>query len=189
VVAVPSGSLSETSTPIGVGFAKARGPDGRKLTRTKKAATFFVSSPGAFSSETRDASIHQGKFDMCSVLQTQLKPGTPSLVADISGAQVMVTNTECEELFESFGSKSQLVQTDIFNLICIDDHDKFSNCLAYLMVSERSRMEPQVFRIVTLRGRTRSVRTNGLQLMGMWWQLDFRPLRDGEEVDGNRCDL
>merc|ERR1712032_539418 len=110
---------------------------GRRLPRTKKAASFFVSSPGAFSSETRDASIHQGKYDMCGVLQMQLRQGTPCLVCDISSGKVMVTNIECEELFASNDVNGRLVQNDIFSRIHEDDRDKFSTSLAYLMISER----------------------------------------------------
>lgn len=153
----------------------------RRMPRAHKSASFFVSSPGAFSSETRDASIHQGKFDMCSVLQTQLRHGSPCLVLDISGGQVMVSNNECEGLFETTEAKSQLVQNNIFNLIHTDDRDKFSTCFAYLMVSERTRLDPIDFRILTAMGRSRKVRVQGVQLIGMWWQLDFDPV-DGDQV-------
>merc|ERR1712151_908620 len=98
----------------------------RRQGKNRKSSSFFVSSPAAFSSDTRDASIHQGKFDMCSVLQTQLLRGSPCLVCDISGGQVMVKNNECEELFESSEAERQLVQSDIYALIHDEDHDKLS---------------------------------------------------------------
>jgi len=154
-------------------LARVRDP-ARRLPRAKKSASFYVSSPGAFSSETRDACIHQGKFDMGSVLQMQLPRDTPCLVCDISGGQVMVTNVECEELFEdSSDTHGQLVQSYIFDLIHPNDRDKLSTCFTYLMVSERTEMDPQEIRIITRAGRVRAVRTQGMQLIGMWWQLEF----------------
>mmetsp|Transcript_115395 Transcript_115395/g.203684 ORF Transcript_115395/g.203684 Transcript_115395/m.203684 type:complete len:1219 (+) Transcript_115395:108-3764(+) len=161
-------------------ISKVARKSGRRLDRKNKNASFFVSSPGAFSSETRDASIHQGKFDMSTVLQTQLRQGSPCLVCDISGGQVMVTNTECEDLFESVDLKRQLVQCDIFSLIHQDDRDKFSTFFAYLMVSERSRMDPFEIRIVTMLGHTRKVRAEGVQLIGVWWQFDFFDIGDAD---------
>jgi len=149
---------------------------------SKQNASYFVSSPGAVSSETRDASIHQGKFDMCRLLQFHLPQDTPSLVCDVTSGQVIVTNAECVDLFECNDSKTRLLNSVIFTYIHPDDHDKFSTCLAYLMVSERSQMAAQDVRIVTARGRTRNVRAEGIQLVGLWWQLDIHRRPDDAET-------
>jgi len=141
-----------------------------------KNASFFVSSPGAISSDTRDASVQQGKFDMASVLQMQLSQDIPCLVCDLSGGTIMVTNMECEELFQMRETNRRLCQADISSLVHEDDRDQFSTCLAYQMVSERTHMDSQEIRIVTGTGRTRRVRMDGVQLIGLWWQLRFSPL-------------
>jgi len=120
---------------------------GRRLNRAKKTASFFVSSPGAISSESRDASIQQGKFDMSSVLQTQLKQDTPCLVFDISTGKIQATNAECDDLFEANSATDRLVHADFFSLIHEDDRDQLSSYLAYLMVSERNQMDKQEVRI------------------------------------------
>lgn len=187
----PGGGPSELAGGLGGGGAlvealgprpptKSRvGPDGKPVVRNKKAATFFVSSPGAFSSETRDARFQQGKFDMGNVLQMQLSQDRPNLVCDISTGLVMVTNCEVEELFETTDELGgSLVHRDLSSLVVDEDRDRFSTMLTYLMVSEKQRMDPQVFRIMTLLGHTRGVTTTGVQLIGMWWQLEFEWLRD-----------
>jgi hypothetical protein len=164
---------SDVGHPIG-GLIAAQG--NRQITgkkKTKRTASFFVSSPAALSSDARDMGIHQGKFDMCSVLQTQLKQGSPSLVCDISGGSVMVTNNECEDLFETHDTESRLVQSDVYSLIHDEDRDQFSTNFAYLLVSEKTKMEPQQLRVVTLLGNTRHVQCEGVQLIGIWWQLNF----------------
>lgn len=148
--------------------------------RSKKGASLFMSSPGALSSETRDASINQGKYDMAGVLQMQLRQDAPCLVCDISSGIVMVTNIECERLFESSGANC-LVRSDIYSFISQDYSDAFSTALAYLMVSEKVRMDSQEVRITTLTGRTKHVRVDGMQLIGMWWQFDFQWLREMDE--------
>jgi len=144
--------------------------------KKQKNASFFVSSPGAISSDTRDASVQQGRFDMASVLQMQLSQDTPCLVCDLSGGTVMITNVECEELFQTQGTSRRLCQSDIASLVHEDDRDQFSTCLAYQMVSERTHMDPLEIRIVTGLGRARLVRIDGIQLIGLWWQLRFSPL-------------
>jgi len=144
--------------------------------RKKAAPTYFVSSPGAVSSETRDASIHQGKFDLPSILQTQLLRDVPCLVCDISAGQVMVANSKCDALFQTYNSASQLTETDIFSLVHPDDRDEFSTHVAYLTLSERTRMDDHQLRIVTLMGATRRVNMAGAQLIGMWWQFSFTSL-------------
>lgn len=132
----------------------------------------FVSSPGAFSSETRDATLHQGKFDMSSVLQMQLRgKEPPSLVCDIAGLKVLHSNDECVKLFES--SCGTLAQAEILSFLGQEDQFKFSQVVAYMIVSNSSKMEPQEMTIVTNRGNLRHVRMEGVQLLGMWWQLDF----------------
>lgn len=170
-----SDAVDDSSTHSGLSRAE------RKALRSKRVAGFYVSCPGGLSSSTRDASIHQGKFDMCSVLQAKMRQDAPSLVCDISSGQVMVTNTECDQLFDCANDKSQLVKSDIFTLIHKDDRDKFSASLAYLMVSERVKMEPQEIRVVTFLGQTRRVHAGGVQLIGMWWQLDFTWLQGSGE--------
>jgi len=144
--------------------------------KKQKNASFFVSSPGAISSDTRDASVQQGKFDMASVLQMQLSQDIPCLACDLSGGTIMVTNMECEELFQMRETNKRLCQAEISSLVHEDDRDQFSTCLAYQMVSERTQMDSQEIRIVTGTGRTRLVRMDGIQLIGLWWQLRFSPL-------------
>lgn len=138
----------------------------------------YVSSPGALSSDgARDMSIDQGKFDMAAVFQMQLRQDTPCLVCDISRGQVMVANPHCEEFFEAREETGRLVDSDLFRLIQPIDREKFSTCLAYLMVTERTKMQPQHVRVITLRGQQKYVRVAGSQLIGMWWQLDFTELQ------------
>lgn len=150
----------------------------KKQIKPKRIATSFVSTPAAFSSETRDARLHQGKFDMCSVLQMQMAQDRPCLVCDISGGQVMTANQECEELFGCNEDLGGLVERDIFSLFSEDDREKLSSCLAYVLVSARPRMEPQQLQIVTLLGERRTVLTDGAQLMGSWWKLELNRISD-----------
>lgn len=169
--------FGETVGNLGLNLRR-QGRERKGFARNKKGATYFVSSPGAISSDTRDARFQQGKFDMGSMLQMHLRQDRPALVCDISGGQVMVTNYECEDLFQASGEFGRLVQRDIFSLVHEDDRDRFSQTLAYLMVSERQTMDPQEILIQTLQGQVRAVRTEGAQLIGMWWQLDFFWHRD-----------
>mmetsp|Transcript_55852 Transcript_55852/g.103375 ORF Transcript_55852/g.103375 Transcript_55852/m.103375 type:complete len:977 (-) Transcript_55852:126-3056(-) len=142
--------------------------------RKKMVPSYFVSSPAAVSSDTRDASTHQGKFDLPSILQTHLLRDVPCLVCDISSGQVMVANSKCDDLFQSHTASSQLTETDIFSLVHPDDRDDFSTHVAYLSLSERTRMDEHHLRIVTLTGVSRHVCMAGTQLIGMWWQFNFK---------------
>lgn len=142
--------------------------------RGKKNMSLYVSSPGAFSSDSRDAAVQQGKFDMCSVLKMRLVKGQPGLVCDISGGRVVLTNSECDALFE-VDDEASMTERDVFSLIHEDDRHAFSSSFAYAMLSEKSNMNPNNFRIVTMAGRIRLVRIEGSQLVGMWWQLQFLP--------------
>jgi len=146
----------------------------RKLASKKQVPCFFVSAPGAFSSDTRDASIHQGKFDMGSVLQTQLPQDVACLVCDIETGKILVSNEACEELFCTAGGTSQLVHEDIFGLLDDSGSTQFATNLAYLMVSVRTRMDPVEVRIRTESGLFKTVVSCGVQLVGSWWQFEFR---------------
>ncbi|CAK0857516.1 unnamed protein product [Prorocentrum cordatum] len=146
----------------------------------KKGASFFVSSPGAFvSSESRDARLYVSKCDRESVLQMQMPHGIPSMVCDISAGKVMVTNHECNELFESNELNGLLAHYEIFSLIHEEDRDRVSQTLAYLLVSGHMRMSPEEFTIVTMLGSTRRVRAEGSCLIGTWWQLDMCLIGEG----------
>mmetsp|Transcript_46717 Transcript_46717/g.108936 ORF Transcript_46717/g.108936 Transcript_46717/m.108936 type:complete len:976 (+) Transcript_46717:73-3000(+) len=142
--------------------------------RKKMVPSYFVSSPAAVSSDTRDACTHQGKFDLPSILQTHLLRDVPCLVCDISSGQVMVANGKCEDLFQSHSSSSQLTESDIFSLVHPDDREAFSTHVAYLSLSERTRMEDHLLRILTLTGMSSRVSMAGTQLIGMWWQFNFK---------------
>jgi len=148
-------------------------------TKKNTAQNFFVSSPGAISSETRDASLHQGKFDMCSVLQMQLSKRQPCLVCDISGGQIMVANDKCEELFGAKEGQTKLLHVDLFSLVQHPDQERFSTILAYLVVSEKTVMEPITISIVKFDGCHARVQAEGTQLIGLWWRIDLTPIFDG----------
>jgi len=177
---IPQVLVEEMRMPSPSSVARHR--HGRRIQRTKKAASYFVSAPGAFSSDTRDASIHQGRFDMHSVLQTQLRQEVPCLVCDVSGGQLMVTNSECEDLFESTND-NQLVQNDIFTLIYHEDRHIFEHFFTYILISEQAKMDRKEIRINTLQNNMRRVSIVGTQLIGMWWQLEFAPLEDAPTVE------
>jgi len=150
---------------------------GIRKKKEKKGALSFMSSPGAMSSsETRDPRIHQGKFDMSSVLKMQLRQDVPSLVCDISACQVVVTNVVCDNLFGDVDGT--LVGKDVCSLCHPDDSEKFSACMTYVLLSERTKMDPQDISIVTFQGRTRKVKAAGQQLVGLWWQIDLQILED-----------
>ena len=56
-----------------------------------------------------DALLHQGKFGMGSVLQTQLRSDLPCLICDFSTDRVLLSNLQCDHMFEISGG-SQLSQ-------------------------------------------------------------------------------
>jgi len=171
----PGGPITVDMSPMGSG-ALGDNPviRNRQKGLKKKGASFFVSSPGAFvSSESRDARLYVSKCDRESVLQMQMPHGIPSMVCDISAGKVMVTNHECNELFESNELNGLLAHYEIFSLIHEEDRDRVSQTLAYLLVSGHMRMSPEEFTIVTMLGSTRRVRAEGSCLIGTWWQLDM----------------
>jgi len=113
---------------------------------------------------------------MSSVLKMQLRQDVPSLVCDISACQVVVTNVVCDNLFGDVDGT--LVGKDVCSLCHPDDSEKFSACMTYVLLSERTKMDPQDISIVTFQGRTRKVKAAGQQLVGLWWQIDLQILED-----------
>lgn len=145
----------------------------RRLGRKKKAG-FFVSAPGAtMSSEFRDASTQQGRFDLCSMLKTYVLCDEPAVIANLSTRQVLLTNQELDELFEmdGLGSNTGAIGSDLINMIHEDDHDRFWSVITYLEVSERADLEPMTTHIRTMLGNVRQVQVDGERLIQSWWKL------------------
>lgn len=130
---------------------------------------FFVTAPGALSSGDRDVLKHQGKFDMASVYQAQLRTDRYCMIVDFSSGRVLFSNSLCDSLFENM---TPLPQRDVADLIFEEDRLGFSACVMYLSIGKFTTMEPQQMRIVTAKGVHLAVLT-GEQLVGSWWRLDF----------------
>jgi len=147
----------------------------RQQTKTPKNPSMFVSSPGAFSSEVRDASKDQGKFDRATLYQAQLQSDQHCLIVDLSSLRVLFANSRCSSLFETL---NPLTQREVHELIQKDDRTNVSACLMYLNIGEFGILEPQEVRILTAMG-TQWASLSGKQLVGSWWWLTFSPLSEG----------
>merc|ERR550514_1745368 len=90
---VPEGSNDREGRTTSAATA---GAQPRRRSREPKSVSYFVSSPGAISSEERDASTQQGKFGILSLLQAQLRQDLPSLICDLNSGKVLTSNPECE---------------------------------------------------------------------------------------------
>lgn len=141
----------------------------------KVGASYHFSSPGAFSSDTRDARKQQGKFDQFAVLHMHLLDNKPCLICDISNGILLLTNDLCEQLFDAIRGENRLVQENIFSLIGIVGGSSLQECFKYFLVSERDSLPPQRAIIKTLSGRSRAVHIEGCQLFGLWWRFEFEP--------------
>uniref|UniRef100_A0A7S4Q5M1 Uncharacterized protein n=1 Tax=Alexandrium monilatum TaxID=311494 RepID=A0A7S4Q5M1_9DINO len=133
----------------------------------KQAAAFF-SSPGAISSVDRDASKCQGKFDMSSLYQAQLRTDQPCMIVDFSNGLVLLSNALCDSLFEHL---CPLQRRDVVDLIHEDDRLNFSASIMYLSIGKFMVLEPVTMRMLTAKGEHRAV-VNGEQMVGSWWWLD-----------------
>lgn len=149
--------------------------------KPQKTAGYFVSSPGAFSSEDRDASKHQGKFDMGTVYQAQLRTDRHCMVVDLANGRVLFSNNLCESLFENM---APLQQRDVADFIHEDDRVNFSACLMYLSIGKFAHMDPQEMRILTSKG-VQVATLTGEQLEGYWWWLDIALRSEDESGTGS----
>eukprot|EP00928_Gymnodinium_smaydae_P025383 TRINITY_DN2022_c1_g1_i1.p1 TRINITY_DN2022_c1_g1~~TRINITY_DN2022_c1_g1_i1.p1 ORF type:complete len:620 (+),score=98.24 TRINITY_DN2022_c1_g1_i1:65-1924(+) len=160
---------SEGGSSVHVSFDPAFNGDELRQPTTN----YHFSSPGAFSSDTRDASKQQGKFDKCVVLHMHLLDDKACMIIDISNGTMLLTNELCEQLFESGSGENRLCQEDIFSLIHNVGSQSLVECFKYFLVSERESLTPQTAVINTLSGTSRRVQIEGCQLFGLWWRLEF----------------
>lgn len=144
----------------------------QKKNPANKTASSFFSSPGAISSEDRDASKCQGKFDMCGLYQAQLRTDRPCMMVDFSNGLILLSNTLCDSLFENL---LPLQRRDVVDLIHEDDRLNFSACIMYLSIGKFMVMGPQTLRMLTVHGEQRVI-VNGEQMVGSWWWLDVSPV-------------
>mmetsp|Transcript_29633 Transcript_29633/g.64469 ORF Transcript_29633/g.64469 Transcript_29633/m.64469 type:complete len:1233 (-) Transcript_29633:68-3766(-) len=153
----------------------------RRNQRTKnRGKGYFASSPGAFSSESRDASRHQGKFDMHTLYQARLRSDRHCVVVDFATSRVLFSSALCDSLFEQM---IPLLQRDVTELIYEDDRLTFSASIIYLNLGNFSVMEPQEMRILSAGGVV-PAKLFGEQLVGSWWWLDFAPCTPEDESVG-----
>eukprot|EP00403_Amphidinium_massartii_P048140 CAMPEP_0178461408 /NCGR_PEP_ID=MMETSP0689_2-20121128/49292_1 /TAXON_ID=160604 /ORGANISM="Amphidinium massartii, Strain CS-259" /LENGTH=1175 /DNA_ID=CAMNT_0020088239 /DNA_START=1 /DNA_END=3524 /DNA_ORIENTATION=+ len=136
-----------------------------------RSSLFFVSSPGALSSEDRDVLSGQGRFDMGALCQAQLRTERHCLIVDFATGRVLFSNQLCNNLF---GNMIPLPQKDVAELIHAEERQSFSASLLYLNIGNFTTMEPQVFHILSATGVQAAVIT-GEQLAGTWWWLVFSP--------------
>jgi len=147
-----------------------------------KGASFFVTAPGAFSSEERDASRDQGRFDLGTLYQTQLRNDRYCMIVDFANGRVLFSNALCDELFASM---CPLQHRDIAGFIHPDDRLKFTASIMYLGLGKHRAMEPQEVRIMSSTGLKRVVVT-AEQLVGCWWWVDFDHLENAA-LDSTRA--
>lgn len=139
---------------------------------------YYVTSPGAISStEHRDTSIHQGRFDIGGVLQTHLRTDVACFICDISSAKIIVWNRLCDEYLGNVHNEEPTLgaceEQDLMSLMTkAADKQLLVKSISYLLVSERHVLEPVTLTVLTKYGSKRLVRIGGEQLMGTWWRLD-----------------
>jgi len=172
-------AVAQSGGPSAVHVAPLNAAEHRKQRRlqrkTSKNAGFYVSSPGAISTEDRDASKCQGKFDMSTLYQAQLRTDRHCMIVDFSSGRVLQSNELCDALFETM---CPLPQREVADLIHEDDRLDFLDCIMYLSISKFTVLDPRGLRILTAQG-TRHAALSGEQLVGTWWWLDLAPAEGG----------
>jgi hypothetical protein len=134
-----------------------------------KTQSGFVSSPGALSSGDRDASKHQGKFDMGALYQAQMDIDKYCMMVDFYNGRVLFSNTLCDNLFQTM---TPLPQRDITDLIYEEDRLNFSAAFMYLSIGKFNTMDPTRLRIVTAMG-VQYAMMSARQLADNLWRVDF----------------
>lgn len=118
--------------------------------------------------------------DMASLLHEQLSSSVPCMMYNGSSGEVMVTNRSCNELFECDTTfKNPLAQRSLHSLVYQDDQYIFSHRMDSLLASGQHNTDIWDVRIVTMRGRLRSVCIQASRLIGVWWKFDFHAKEDG----------
>lgn len=152
----------------------------RRLRKPPKNANMFISSPAAVTTEDRDASKHQGRFDMGTLYLAQLRTDKNCMIVDFASGRVLFSNALCDQLFETM---VPLPQRDIVELIHEDDRLNFSVCILYLSIGKFTVMEPRALRILAAVGTIPAV-VSGEQLVGSWWWVDFEPCSNQQVLGG-----
>jgi len=129
----------------------------------------YITSPAALTSEDRDASKEQGKFDLATIYKAKLRGDQYCMIVDLTATRVLFTSPFCESLFEQL---MPLQDRDIADLIHEDDRTNFTSCLMYLVLGKFTGMEPQAAKIMTACGAQMAL-ISGEQLAGCWWRIDF----------------
>lgn len=155
--------------PLSVAAEHRRKRKEMRASKARPGAAFYMSSPGALSTADRDATLHQGRFDMGSLYQTQLRNDRYCLIVDFSNGRIQFSNELCDSLFES---SSPLPQRDITDFIHEPDRAGFSASIMYLSLGKYTIMDPQELHVNTTGGVRRAL-VSGEQLVGCWWWLDF----------------
>jgi len=139
----------------------------------------YITSPAALTSEDRDASKEQGKFDLATIYKAKVRGDRYCMIVDLTAARVLFTSPFCESLFEHL---MPLQDRDIADLIHVDDRTNFASCLMYLVLGKFTGMEPQVVKILTACG-MQVASISGEQLAGCWWRIEFN-LHSGTHFSG-----
>jgi len=155
----------------------------RKKRKALKAAGLkitsnFVTTPGALSSDDRDASKHQGKFDMGALYQAQLESDKFCMIVDFYKSRIVFSNALCDSLFQTL---SPLPQRDITDLVFEDDKVNFSSAVMYLSIGKKTYLEPQKIRVDTAQG-VRFAMISASQLADPLWRVDLHLVDEGELV-------
>lgn len=154
-----------------------------KKLRSPRPNGIFLTSPGAISTDDRDASKRQGKFDMGRLYQARLRTDRHCMIVDFSDGRVLLSNELCDELFSHM---TPLPEREVTDLLHEEDRMKFSSAMLYLNIGHFTVMEPQVLRVMTSGGVQPAV-LSGELLVGTWWWLDFAPgqeAKTGQEAAG-----
>eukprot|EP00929_Paragymnodinium_shiwhaense_P029376 TRINITY_DN16842_c0_g3_i1.p1 TRINITY_DN16842_c0_g3~~TRINITY_DN16842_c0_g3_i1.p1 ORF type:complete len:1199 (+),score=294.11 TRINITY_DN16842_c0_g3_i1:79-3675(+) len=130
-------------------------------------SSFYLSTPAALSSEDREASTQQGKFDMSLLLQHQLPQDRCSVVCDINQGHIISFTQLCNSLFDEI---SPLMM--VSDLFADNDRQQAMSTLLYLSVANQIALDATQLHVNTRHGPI-MVTVTGRQLLGSQWALEF----------------
>ncbi|CAE8707478.1 unnamed protein product, partial [Polarella glacialis] len=133
----------------------------------RRDARVFVTSPAAAS--TDGLSLHQGRFDLASLYQEQLRTERCRVIVDFTNGRILFSNAHANLLFSNFHS---LQQKEIVDLVVEDTRVDLSACIMYLSIGKFTAMDAIVVRIITGKGIVPALLTGENMVSALWW-LDF----------------
>eukprot|EP00929_Paragymnodinium_shiwhaense_P100116 TRINITY_DN62170_c0_g4_i5.p1 TRINITY_DN62170_c0_g4~~TRINITY_DN62170_c0_g4_i5.p1 ORF type:complete len:292 (+),score=48.08 TRINITY_DN62170_c0_g4_i5:75-950(+) len=131
--------------------------------------SMFVTSPGAFSSEDRDARSGQGKFDLWAMYQSRLQVDTPCMIVDFQLGRILFSNNHANALF---GHLLPLAHQETSTLFVEEDRMKFASGVMYADIQDTMVLHPRKFRLNAFGGSEEAI-LHGERLAGNWWCLEF----------------